>query len=254
MIVFGGGNLKKRKRKKGVDKIIITLVFGLMMSLGGVCLLKSDIFNLSKVEIVGNTNLKENQIVDLEKIIINKNIFTYNFKVLKKNILTNPYIEDAQVKMKLPNKIIISIKEVEVIALLSNGQDYCYIDKKGNLIEKINDLDKNSDKIVLDTKYTLGEDNTINFKSDKEKKSILNLLSVLNKEHLKNEIEKIEYTDELKINILTKNGAKFLIIDDENLNYNISRASKILVDLNSKNIKSGVVDLTYGNYAVYKPS
>ena len=100
--------------------------------------------------------------------------------------------------------------------------------------------------------YTL-EDNIINFKNNEEKKSVLNLLTLLKKEHLQHEIAQIEY-DNSNINIKTKIGAEFLIIDDDNLNYNISRTSKILLDLQSKNIKSGVVDLTYSNYAVYKPS
>ncbi len=82
---------------------------------------------------------------------------------------------------------------------------------------------------------------------------MLNLIALIKEEHLEYEISEVEYIGS-NVNIIANIGAKFLIINDENLDYNISRASKILVDLQSKNIKSGVVDLTYSNYAVYKPS
>ena len=118
---MGGECLKRRKKKKKkTDRVIIVLVFVLMISLGSIAFLKSSIFNLGKIEIIGNKNLKENEVVDLESLMTNKNIFTYNLKGIKNEILENPYVEDAQVKIKLPNKIIITVDEVEVVALLYN--------------------------------------------------------------------------------------------------------------------------------------
>ncbi|MBC5995954.1 FtsQ-type POTRA domain-containing protein [Romboutsia ilealis] len=246
--------MKGRKKKKRTDRVIIALVFVFMLSLGTIAFLKSNIFNLSKVEIIGNKNLKENEVVDLESLMTNKNIFTYNLKKIKTKIVENPYVEDAQVKIKLPNKIIIDVDEVDVVALLSNGKDYCYIDNEGNLIKKIDNIEENSDKIIFSTEYSIENGQVINFKSEKDKKAILNLISTLRKEHLEKEIVRVEYTNDSKFNIESKIGAKFLLINDDDLNYNIARASKILLDLQNKNINSGVVDLTYNNYAVYKPS
>lgn len=243
--------MKKRKKIR-TDRIIIILVCVFMTSIGLVAVLKSEIFKLTEFEIIGNSILRESEIINSEELITNKNIFSYKLKEIKKYVISNPYIEDAEIKRKLPNKITISIKEKDVIAVLSNEEDLCYIDNNGNLIEKISKLDENNDKIVFKVNYTL-EDNIINFKNNEEKKSVLNLLTLLKKEHLQHEIAQIEY-DNSNINIKTKIGAEFFIIDDDNLNYNISRTSKILLDLQSKNIKSGVVDLTYSNYAVYKPS
>lgn len=224
-----------------------------MVSLGAISLVKSSIFNLTKVEIIGNTNLKDDQIIDLEKLVTNKNIFTYNLKKVRKEIVNNPYIEDAQVKIKLPNKIVITVKEIDIVAVLFNGNEYCYIDSSGNLIEKINNLEENNDKIICSVDYTLSN-NSITFKNQKEKDGILKVLNIIKSEYLEKEVKQIEYTNEDEINIITKYGTKFLIVDDKELEYNIARASKILVDLQSKKINDGIVDLTYSNYAVYKPS
>lgn len=224
-----------------------------MISLGAISLVKSSIFNLTKVEIIGNTTLKDDQIIDLEKLVTNKNIFTYNLKKVRKEIVSNPYIEDAQVKIKLPNKIVITVKEIGIVAVLFNGNEYCYIDSSGNLIEKINNLEENNDKIICSVDYTLSN-NSITFKNQKEKDGILKVLNIIKSEYLEKEVKQIEYTNEDEINIITKYGTKFLIVDDKELEYNIARASKILVDLQSKKINDGIVDLTYSNYAVYKPS
>lgn len=245
--------MKKRKRKRRKDKLIIVLTFILMVSLGAISLVKSSIFNLTKVEIIGNTTLKDDQIIDLEKLVTNKNIFTYNLKKVRKEIVSNPYIEDAQVKIKLPNKIVITVKEIDIVAVLFNGNEYCYIDSSGNLIEKINNLEENNDKIICSVDYTLSN-NSITFKNQKEKDGILKVLNIIKSEYLEKEVKQIEYTNEDEINIITKYGTKFLIVDDKELEYNIARASKILVDLQSKKINDGIVDLTYSNYAVYKPS
>ena len=245
--------MKKRKRKRRKDKLIIVLTFILMVSLGAISLVKSSIFNLTKVEIIGNTNLKDDQIIDLEKLVTNKNIFTYNLKKVRKEIVNNPYIEDAQVKIKLPNKIVITVKEIDIVAVLFNGNEYCYIDSSGNLIEKINNLEENNDKIICSVDYTLSN-NSITFKNQKEKDGMLKVLNIIKSEYLEKEVKQIEYTNEDEINIITKYGTKFLIVDDKELEYNIARASKILVDLQSKKINDGIVDLTYSNYAVYKPS
>ena len=244
---------RKRKRKRRKDKLIIVLTFILMVSLGAISLVKSSIFNLTKVEIIGNTTLKDDQIIDLEKLVTNKNIFTYNLKKVRKEIVSNPYIEDAQVKIKLPNKIVITVKEIDIVAVLFNGNEYCYIDSSGNLIEKINNLEENNDKIICSVDYTLSN-NSITFKNQKEKDGILKVLNIIKSEYLEKEVKQIEYTNEDEINIITKYGTKFLIVDDKELEYNIARASKILVDLQSKKINDGIVDLTYSNYAVYKPS
>lgn len=245
--------MKKRKRKRRKDKLIIVLTFILMVSLGAISLVKSNIFNLTKVEIIGNTTLKDDQIIDLEKLVTNKNIFTYNLKKIRKEIVNNPYIEDAQVKIKLPNKIVITVKEIDIVAVLFNGNEYCYIDSSGNLIEKINNLEENNDKIICSVDYTLSN-NSITFKNQKEKDGMLKVLNIIKSEYLEKEVKQIEYTNEDEINIITKYGTKFLIVDDKELEYNIARASKILVDLQSKKINDGIVDLTYSNYAVYKPS
>ena len=172
-MLYGGESLKKKKRKKRADKFIIYLAFIFIMTLGSYCLLKSSLFDVSKVEINGNKDLIKNQIINEEDLIDNKNIFTYNLKSIKKDIESNPYIKSADVNIKLPNKIVINVEEVKIVGLLSNSNEYCYIDTDGNLVEKINDLSENNDKIIISSKFSIEDANKIKFKNDSDKKNIL---------------------------------------------------------------------------------
>ncbi len=118
LLFLGGEDLKKKKRKLRTDRVMIILLCIFMFSMGLVTLLKSDLFNLSEIEIVGNSILKKDEVINEEKLITKKNIFSYNLKDIKKEIQSNPYVDDVKVKRKLPNKIIITVKEKEVIAFL----------------------------------------------------------------------------------------------------------------------------------------
>lgn len=251
---YGGEVLrKKKKRKKRVDKLIVSLSFVFITTLGGFCLLKSNLFNVNEIEINGNKNLKNSDIINEDDLIDNKNIFTYSLKSINNDIESNPYIKSADVSIKLPNKIVINVEEVNIVGLLSNSNEHCYIDKDGNLVEKINDLSENNDKIIIKTNFSIDNGEDIKFKNENDKTNILNILSLIEENSLGLKVRKIEYNGDSDINLITKYGTTF-IMENNDIKYNISRVSKILVDLQSKNIKSGIVDLTYSNYALYRPS
>ena len=71
--------------------------------------------------------------------------------------------------IKLPNRIVINVEEVNIVGLLSNSNEHCYIDKDGNLVEKINDLSENNDKIIIKTNFSIDNGEDIKFKNENDK-------------------------------------------------------------------------------------
>ena len=55
------------------------------------------------------------------------------------------------------------------------------------------------------------------------------------------------------LNMYTKDNTTILLNIDEDLQYNISRLSKILLDLQNKKQKGGEIDLSIEKYALYRP-
>ncbi|MGL4913804.1 MAG: cell division protein FtsQ/DivIB, partial [Romboutsia sp.] len=167
-------------------------------------------------------------------------------------VIKNPYVEDAKIKFKLPRTMVISIEEITPVALLKNDNNYCYISKEGEKIENIQDLKENTDKIIVDIEYK-NKNNEIEFENEDVKERLLYLLDCISEDNITKEIYEISFEGDNMINLATKNNTKVILPNDNSLEYNVSRLSKVLVDLKSKDKEEGIIDLTYSNYALYSP-
>ena len=245
---------KKRKKKKlNISKIILLLTFTLMITVCIGVLLNSSFFNVKSIEITGAKKLTEKDVSKYLDTSLNKNIFMQDIKSIEKDILKEPYVKSANIKRKLPNKLSISIKEKEAIAMLRDNNNYCYIDKEYKVLEKTQEKYEDIDKIIVDIDYNINDDEQIEFKNEDTKKKLLYLLESINNKGIYKKIKTINLKKDDIINIMTVDSTKILLPNEEELDYNISRIGKILVDLQSKNMKNGTIDLTYSNYAVYSP-
>lgn len=246
------GANKKKKKKINTNKLILVLMLALMLVVGAVAFLNSNVFDLQEVSIKGNKELDSEELLSELDIVKNKNIFSYDTKYVKEQLIQNPYIEDISIKLKLPGTMIISIKEITPVALLKNENSFCYISSNGDKIEDIKDIEENTDKIIVDINYT-NKENSVEFENDETKKRLLYLLDSISDKNINKEVYEISYREENVINLITRNNTKVIIPNDDDLDYNVSRLGKILVDLKSKNKNNGTVDLTDSKYALYSP-
>ncbi|MBO3443270.1 FtsQ-type POTRA domain-containing protein [Clostridium sp. CCUG 7971] len=244
---------KKKKKRVNASNLMILLSFLLMITIGMYSILNSSLFNTNKVEIEGNKKIKKNEILKDLDIRKDKNIFMYDMGKMEKIVLRNPYVETVQVKRKLPDKLQILIKEKEIYAIIKDKDDYCYIDKEGNYIEKIKEISDKESSPIVDIDYTIDENNNIEFKNEDTKKGLLYLLECMKENNLYKKIVKVNYSKDDIINMYTKDDIKIILGNDKDLDYNISRMSYIISDLQDDIKRKGTIDLTYGNYAVYKP-
>lgn len=244
---------KKRRKKVNLNKLILILSMLLMIAIGTCAILNSNLFIVKTIEIKGNYEISKEDIIKNSGISNKKNIFTYNLKGIKRRIEKNPYMENVNVKIKIPNKLIINIEEKNNVALLRNDKSYCYIDKYGELIEKSQGIKENNDKIIVDINYNINDENNLIFKDEDAKKRLLYLLSLLDNNKVYKKVKNINLKEKSIITMNTKDNIKILLSNKDDLDYNISRVNKILIDLQSKKINHGIIDLTYNNYALYNP-
>ncbi|MGL6105814.1 cell division protein FtsQ/DivIB [Romboutsia sp.] len=243
----------KKRRKINTGKLMIVLSLILMLVIGSYAFLNSSIFDMKNIQIKGNDQIEDKAIVNSLGINNDKNIFMYSTKQLEEQLKENPYIESATINKKLPNTLKIQVKERKSVAILKCNDKYCYIDKSGKLlgvVEKIKDKNK---EIVVDISYNINENKEIKFENEQTKKRLLYLLECIQKNNLSKKIGEIKFEKDEKISILTKQRIKVLLYKDEKISYNVSRMSAILAELQNDNIKGGAIDLTYSNYAVYRP-
>ena len=246
--------MKKRKIKKNINSSNIVIIFSILLIMVIILYtcLNSSMFNSKNIVIEGNKYVDENYIEKVLEFKNDKNIFRYNMNNMEKILLDNKYIESINIKRLFPDTIKISIIEKEIYAVLSNNNEYCYIDNKGNFIDKINIYDKDNNIVVINIDYDLNNLQEIKFKNEEDRKRLLYLLECIKQESIYKKMKKIDMAQINSIKMYTKDDIKILLNNDESLKYNISKLSMILFDLQSKKQQGGEIDLTIEKYALYK--
>ena len=246
--------MKKRKIKKNINSSNIVIIFSILLIMVIILYtcLNSSMFNSKNIVIEGNKYVDENYIEKVLEFKNDKNIFRYNMNNMEKILLDNKYIESINIKRLFPDTIKISIIEKEIYAVLHNNNEYCYIDNKGNFIDKINIYDKDNNIVVINIDYDLNNLQEIKFKNEEYRKRLLYLLECIKQESIYKKMKKIDMAQINSIKMYTKDDIKILLNNDESLKYNISKLSMILFDLQSKKQQGGEIDLTIEKYALYK--
>ena len=150
----------------------------------------------------------------------------------------------------LPSKFKINIKEKEIVGILKNETKSYYIDEQVNIIDKVKE-NINYEHVVINTEFEVDNKQKINFNNENDKNSIVNILKLIELEGLDRKINNIDlYSNNVKIK---SENIEYILEKSDNLNYDMKRVSKIMIDLQNKNIKNGTVDLTDEKYAIYRP-
>lgn len=125
-----------KKQKRMVIKKLTVIAALIILLIGGlVYFLLSPVFNIKNINVINNSNLSSQTIVNLSKININQNMFKFSKREAKKSILSNPYVEDVKIRRKLFNTVQIEVKERYATLMLEYGNSYVYINNQGYILE-----------------------------------------------------------------------------------------------------------------------
>ncbi|MGV8983755.1 cell division protein FtsQ/DivIB [Clostridium sp.] len=130
--------LHERKSKRKLKRLFFLSII-MISTLVTLCF-KLPYFNITTIEILGNTNASKAEINDEAKIELGSNIFYSSFTESKKQIIENPYILNATFKKVLPNKIVINIEERVAVFYGKVNNTYYILDNKGVLLQKRSDI------------------------------------------------------------------------------------------------------------------
>lgn len=139
---MGKGSTGKKQSKKGnsnntvIVKIVLAIIVFVAIIIG---LSNVPLFNIKNIEVVGNTKLSEDKIIDLSGISDSVNLFKLDKASIKKAIKENAYVENVEINRKFPNKVIIDIKEREAKYMLQFADSYVYINNQGYMLEISNE-------------------------------------------------------------------------------------------------------------------
>ena len=124
--------IKKMRKIKNFIKwtILFSIIIGIL-----VFLCTSDLFNICEIEIIGNEQVTQEQILELSAIKLGHNIFLCNQIKTKSTLSSHPYVEEVKITRKLPDKIQIQIGEKQKAYVIQLDTGYAYIDNQGYVLE-----------------------------------------------------------------------------------------------------------------------
>lgn len=128
--------LKKKRARNKIIGMIIKWTFLIICLIGAsIYFLLSPLFNICEINVQGNNKITQNQIISLSGIQLGDNIYKTNKKEVINKIKQNSYIENVEIKRKLPNKIEINILERSATYMLEFSNSYVYINNQGYILE-----------------------------------------------------------------------------------------------------------------------
>lgn len=169
-------NYKRPKRK--------VRYFRIFLALGFLCLLvfaflRLSIFQVRKISVTGNERLDENTLISYSKVSTKDNLIFLKKNKVRENILTNPFVEDVEIKKSLINGLTLAVKERQAAATLQIGDKYLLIDSFGVIIDEYNSLMLNLSLITgikINGQVNLGQD-IFSFVSEEKNNLLRELLN-----------------------------------------------------------------------------
>ena len=126
---------KKQRKMKNILISGVTIVGVLAI---GVVLSLTVLFKCEKIEVSGSSRYEESDIISASKLSYGENIFMSDKDTASKNIEAKyPYIENAEISVGIPNKIIINIEEATPEYYIQSGSRYYIISKDSKILEEV---------------------------------------------------------------------------------------------------------------------
>ncbi len=128
--------LKNKKKKRSPIIFLVKWTSILAIVVGTIIfILTTPMFNVKQINISGEEQLTEEQILSLSKLNIDENIFKNSKTKIINNIKENPYVENVTIKRKLPDTIEIQIEEKQKMYMLKFVNGYVYLSLQGYMLE-----------------------------------------------------------------------------------------------------------------------
>lgn len=229
---------------------IYLLIFFLLSTLIFMILFKTSYFEISDIVVNNNIEVSKEEIVAYSGVNIGDNTFKLKISDIREKIIRTPFIKDVTIKRKLPSKLMIEVMERQKIAAIHYMGLYFFVDNEGVILYTSNEIDGT---YVIEgfefESFTEGE--KIRVKSDEDLKKSIQICGMLEGSDLaiKPKITCIEGEFSLYLN----ESFRIKLGRGENIERRFAIFESIYKDLISKNVDTGVVDISHDGYPTYSP-
>ena len=239
----------RRERKRKRFKARFTIFVCVLLS-GGivVTLFFAPIFEITDIYAIGNNRVTEGEIIARSEVLMasgtrsGDNIFRTSSQRIINNVLTIPYIREANARRLFPNRIRIWVRESEPRANIAiYGGRYAIIDERGQILEIL------SEPYIIPTFYGLDADNPVAGEMLAAENAVnlevaLMILNELINHRISDRIVSIDITSLTQITMNYENRISIIIGNASDLDYKIEFFSNIAGEIAPH--EHGVLDMS----------
>lgn len=205
------------RKKKRIKRIIKWTTLFLLIAGGIVFALVSPIFNISEIKVSNNNQIPAETIISLSQLQTGENLFKFSATKVVNEIKTNPYVENAKIKRRIPNKVEIIIEEREKEYNVEFLNGYAYINKQGYILEiseqkvelpVIQGISTDSEQIV--------EGNRLNSQDLERLEAVIQIMNICKNYELQQKISSINVENRNNYILYMETEKKSIHLGDEN--------------------------------------
>ena len=240
--------LDEKSYVKKVQIIIFIFLIGILL------FLFSPICKLKMIVVLGDNTLTQEELIKLGKIQTNRSIYLISTSAIESRLTENPYVKNANITRKFPNKLIADLNMREEVATVNFEEGFVIIDHTGYILKIEQDVSKIVKPLIkgVSSNKGLKVGQVLPSSEENDFRMILELISNIQNAGLIQNISEMNLQDPKNIYMITTQGLKVLLGDGEDLTYKLMQLSPILVDLHTKNITYGTIDMRFNSYPVYR--
>ena len=232
--------MAKTTGHKSPTKLAIIAAILLLIAILFIFLLTASMFDISLVNVSGNTIHSDKEIGDMVKGG-DLNIFLFSKSKLRKKLEAKQGIKSVKIKKELPNRLNISVEESYIMAKTIDGPEY-YIDNQGEVKSDISGSILKEHKIIpvnLPTQYlNLGK----KFSEDNRN---IEFLRIIFMSEISASISQVSFDKSYNIDIIIKDICVHFGNAD-NIYEKLSNLSAVLERISKDNIKAAEIILNAG--------
>ena len=238
---------KKRRRKK---RYFLRLCIFIIICTGAYIALHVDYFNIDGIAVGGNKDISDEEILKLSELEAGENIFDIHPWFAERRIKKNLYIEDVDVKRRLPDKVEIIVTERTGKAQFLSDKKYIVTDNEGTVLE----ISDEARRVTLITGITVEDarlKKTIKIKENGDYENMMSIVKAAEDGDIyfkKLSIEGSKVTAYVYDGLICKGKYDNFVkaINNESL-------KAVLFDLYQKGKEKGTINIGSNNYCSFSP-
>lgn len=205
------------KKKKKIKRIVKWTTLSLIIIGGIIFALVSPIFNIKDIQVYNNEQISTETIISLSQLKIGQNIFKFSVNKVKNEIKTNPYIENVQIKRKIPNRIEINVEERQKKYNVQFLNGFAYINNQGYILE-ISEQKAEGLPVIqgISTEVEqIAEGNRLNTEDLEKLGTVIQIMNICKNYELDSKISSIDITSKTNYIIYMEEEKKAIYLGDE---------------------------------------